>query len=325
MGSMILTERPSTARILIVEDDEPTAEMIRFKLSPLADKVVHRTVATATDAKAALAEESFHAVSVDCTLMGGLHSGPAVLKAIATAQPTAGRMVYAQCHQQSCLTFLREADEFLPKNGAAPEAFEEGMSRVIRLGYRRKIHGVLASILKPEQLPDFASVNDDVTLRSLSRQAAQEDAGSDNGRRALLALLHERGWWRLFVAAEFARKGWSGRLAELLGYVGITPAELASVIRLPNTDVAQELLDGTTRERIDVSALEGADRLLSILSYLLQLSAYQPERMKEHWVASGTYARSSNKPPWNDLGLREYLIRQGPAGLEESLVWIRSH
>lgn len=84
-------------------------------------------------------------------------------------------------------------------------------------------------------------------------------------------------------------------------------------------------MGGSIGSVADRNVLESADRLLAALGYVLDLADHEMELMEYYWTMKRFWSTSMNPPPWDELGMKEYLLARGPAGITESVMWIRSH
>lgn len=67
------------------------------------------------------------------------------------------------------------------------------------------------------------------------------------------------------------------------------------------------------------------EMLLSVLGYVLKLSKFNIVEMKHYFGIKGLFKDSENPPPWDAVGLKEYLLINNTEGIESAVVWIQNH
>jgi hypothetical protein len=127
-----------------------------------------------------------------------------------------------------------------------------------------------------------------------------------------------------FDSPSYLKLPFFGKLAELLRYVRVTPPELASILEI-DLETADALLRGTNDPQMSDLNRQSAYWLASILEFVLRLSDDKPTLMIGFWQTSHLYAESRNIPPWDEVGLGNYLTSNGTDGLERAVRWIRSY
>jgi len=140
----------------------------------------------------------------------------------------------------------------------------------------------------------------------------------------LLVMLRKRGWWRLFDPVVYARLEPYAKLGEMVEAAGITESDLIKLLGASSPECGW-LVGGTTLPAPSGPLAPRADRLLSILGYLLDLAGYEPELVADYWRMSGLFQGSVERPPWDATGLVAYLAVAGEKGLVDAVGWIRSH
>jgi len=128
-----------------------------------------------------------------------------------------------------------------------------------------------------------------------------------------------------FDSSAFVQLKKHERIKLLAEYAGVTAAEIGAMLEITEPQVAEYLSRGNFSEAVSQNVTDALDRLLSILGFTLRLSDYDPELMPYFWQVREYFKESFEKPPWDEVGLADYLKAQGQHGLTEALNWIRRH
>ena len=122
-----------------------------------------------------------------------------------------------------------------------------------------------------------------------------------------------------FDLRTFNRRSPLSRLHFLLALVEVDAEQLQRILGVDTESVRVLLKPAIARKR-PLSINE--EKLLSILSFLLLLTDHTVNAMPRLWRASHFFV-PDGEPPWNEIGLAEYLTAQGVVGLSVALLWIR--
>ncbi len=325
MSSLAQVE-PVSAQVLILEDDPKYAKRIEKKLVSFGNI----SCSAAYDMEQfsnLLKRHPFDATSIDCDLNGYRVSDQA-LEILMELQPETAKIIFTAYEEERKKALQAGADVFLLKD-IGWEVYQDNIRQGVRLGIARRIVKCLKE-LGVDRLPELSpglllDDNSEEMIWERTRQVAVQHRIDGKCAEDLEKLIKRRGWWRVFDTKSFIEETRLNKLRILLEYINATPDDLAAILNI-NTNRAEALLSGEFGTNTDTVIMpEKMDLLLSVLSYILRLSNYQPELMEHYWNVKNLYKESLNKPSWNESGFAEYLKIHGPSGLMESLYWIRSH
>lgn len=320
------------AKVVILEDEPQVAKRLESKLSELGN-IEPQVVSDMQAFAAAIESDQFFAASIDWELHS-VYRGPEALDLLAEAQPEAATVVNTK-HQVENEAKRRNVDAFLTKQRNL-KLYAEVMDRAVRLTYARLIAKSLQSFevhglpdLSPggiEKITDAAESAIHDKGRSTVLDAKLADRPNDR-IDALTDLLKDRGWWEHFDVIKYTALSHSEKLKTLIACAQITTDDLATMLDI-SPQVAAKLNAGeASRGRDSEELTQRFDELLSILGFVLRLSDYDPELVPFLWREKQTYENSGSlaRPPWDKLGLSDYLKKCGPKGISKSLSWIRRY
>jgi hypothetical protein len=109
-------------------------------------------------------------------------------------------------------------------------------------------------------------------------------------------------------------------LADVGRIVEINDIELLENILYP------DLVD-TTHQPEESLIHEKLYLVLILFNYLLKMSNYDPEKLRELWKMENCnfYEETIKKPPWYSMGLNNYLIVHKSMGLNRCIEWIKDY
>jgi DNA-binding NarL/FixJ family response regulator len=317
------------ARVVILEDEPSVARRLEAKLQELGN-IEPSVVSNMRELAKIVEADEFDAASIDWELHN-VHKGPEAIELLGTAQPDAATVVNTKHEVEGKARHLK-VDAFLRKDKDL-DPFMITMNKAIRLGLARRISKSLRS-LNQSGLPDLSPGREDMiteaaegVIHDKARHTVFEVKLSDRFDDSidhLTNLLQRRGWWEDFDVQRYTRKSNREKLKSLVTCAKISTDELSKILEV-DSHVA-ETLNANSEVTLDSRALfEREDDLLSILAFVLRLSHYDPELVPHFWRVKNFYQGSLDSPPWDALGLSEYLTANGQSGLIESLTWIRSY
>lgn len=319
------------ARVIVLEDHNETVECICKVL--MRDGKTVTVAKNLADFEQHLTSGTFDAGSVDWNI-NNRFVGLDALEKLNTYVPDAGKVVYsvhADEERVKADAKQERADFILEKIG---DNFDEYLIRVeeaARLGLSRKIaRDLKAHDLIPRHMLEEAAVISPLNkefeafLYERSRQVAlnQFVAGESNG---LAELVKHRGWWRILNLKHFSELNPADQIGQLFQYVNGQPAELAKILECDLLIATEILTLELQYEHLSGGVKQFADKILSVLSYVLRLSAYEPDVMSHYWTATNLFAGSLSSPPWDQLGMTTYLQSRGREGIDTALYWIRNN
>jgi len=310
-------------RVVVLDDQPREVQELRSRLEKRG--VTVELVEDFEKLEAAVKENPVDAAFIDWQI-NDINKGPEALDIVRDIQPTAARIVFTKHSEKEEEAKERGADYFVVKGDTASEYWVEGAS--LGLGFARQLVQCLKEFGCTD-LPEFGSgqfPNEKVEqdLKKHSARIALERATSGLDYTKLREILVRGGWRKTFDAVHYARSTWQEKLNELVRHIEISRADLGLILGV-GSDVIDALLDRGTISGLTRSLSESTDHLLSVLAFVLELAQYDPELMPHYWTVKGINSPAANRPPWDSTGLKEYLTGKGPAGLMESLVWIRSN
>ena len=319
-------------RIIVFEDHEDHLSCI---CKILRDEGMIVDVASDIEEfKSNLQRNTYDASSVDWNV-NDVYLGPVALRQLAANDPQAGKVVFSVLASDPKIkreAIAGGADFVLEK--PPTEDYDEYLATIenaAQLGLSRRIAKCLADMgrwPKEKSSPQFwkfpveASIESE--LRAAIPNAIIETIGtSEEGD--IMELAKHRGWLQVFDHDYYAELPEARKLRELILYVGTSTEDVAKILNV-TPDVVESLLEGDELSHPDHEQIEEhADKLLSILAYVLRLSTYQPELMSYYWTAKNLFPDSLSKPPWDHVSLANYLRCNQIAGVNDALLWIRSH
>jgi hypothetical protein len=136
--------------------------------------------------------------------------------------------------------------------------------------------------------------------------------------------LERRGWWKNYNLNYFIKLNWEEKLLELLYLFKLTSGELQKILELDDIISAKISAKNIKENDLKKKDKQGFNCLLSILSYLMRISSYEPLLMSEFFNAKELYSGTENIAPWNNIGLKNYLLYEGRKGVINSVNWIRN-
>lgn len=314
-----------------LDDEQEEVERIEVALA-VFDKVKFEYANDYRGFIELMERHSFDAVSIDWQFPFGINKGPQLLDFLSKHYPDVGKVVYTRFQEFEDEALYRGADAYLvkPLDDDMSE-YRTTMIEAARLGLARKIVRRMRE-LGQEGLPELPSgkllnsENESIIFGRV-KEFIRDQRLKRREDEIMNELLRRRGWnfGVDFDPGAYARQPWRHKIIQLAHYVEITPEDMAQILGIPDLSKVKILLGLEEGEVSDRPLLELADRLLSVLGYVLRLSEYEPGKMPMYWKIKDLYENSFEPPPWNRLGLKNFLINSGPQGLYESLIWIRSH
>lgn len=335
-GWVRLPPRPMRIHVLALEDDEGFwTNRIRntLGLNGISCEIV-RKQSQFTDA---LQLGGHDVASIDWALEGTSddgfdEDGSYVLSLVHEVDPAIGKVVFSAymgdpVDQREALSY--GADYVVEKQGMGDdERYVQAVLLAARLNLFRRVLGHLRSIGRT--MEEFGEGQSEELTNEQERKLYAEalDAlmtsfleGEEDS--VIMNLLKRRGALRDFDSPRYISLPFHSKLAELLNYVGATPEQLSQILEI-DTGTAERLLQG--EEALPLGDSErNIYRLASILDFVLRLANDEPDMMSRFWMARRLYTESKNIPPWDEDGLRDYLISNRSEGLEEALRWIRRY
>jgi DNA-binding response OmpR family regulator len=330
---MDLRMRPDQLRVLVLEDDDKVwRERIRKRL--VSEGMMCDAVRDLGQFTALLQREDYDVASIDWKLErireeGADEYGGNVLAQLKEKNPAMGRVVFSAYmgneHDKKEAFFLG-ADCVVEKHAISEDdEYVKAVLNAARLKFFRRVFRrlnpddprevELSNKLSDEQEQELYSQ----ALRVLIASYLEGEEDGD-----LMNELERRGIVSRFDSPSYLNLPFFGKLAKLLSYVRVTPTELARILEV-EVETADALLRGTNDPQISDLKRQGAYWLASILEFVLRLSDDKPTLMSGFWQAQHLYAESRNIPPWDELGLGNYLASNGTKGLEKAVRWIRSY
>jgi DNA-binding NarL/FixJ family response regulator len=325
--TLMLDVEPVSVRIGLIEDDPEVVRELVDTLAAVAAATEIVPAATADDAADLIDNAACDALSLDLELDGFI-VGPELLRRARRQRTEMARVVYTQYPNRRDEAVRHGADGFAVKR---TDDYVSIMRAQVRAAMARQIASSLLRVgeARVPELERQVPVPKDIEAALLERSRAvafrlmmQEPERADQ----LVTLLKRRGWWRVFDVSAFVRLNWSEKMNHLLSCVDMSEEVLAralSIDRAVALGLRQEYR--SLRDIGDRSVLQNADTLLSVMSYLLRLAVYEPELLGHYWSKARLFTGSTQPPPWDEFGLEEFIRMRGTSGVNEALVWIRSH
>lgn len=326
--------RPENIRVLVLEDDR----MWHTRINNALDLYDVSYVKNLTEFDAALQHDEYDVASIDMVLertgeSGGDEDGREALDLLRNKHRAIGKVVFS-VHMGDPMDKIEAqhlgADYVIEKQGVgSDEVYVQAVLDAARLNFFRRVLSHLRD--KGRRMEEFAEgrlgeLSDEQERRlyaeALDALMASFLEGEEDS--VLMNLLKKRGALPKFDSPRYISLPFHGKLAELLGYVHVTPEQLSQILEV-DTDIAERLVEGKEELLLGERERRNAYRLASILDFVMRLANDEPGLMWRFWVPRHLYTKNKNIPPWDSDGLRDYLITNGATGLEKALRWIRSY
>jgi DNA-binding NarL/FixJ family response regulator len=310
-------------RVLVLEDEVVPSEQIRDMLSADTEfeAVFVRDVRNYVES---VKDQPFDAVSIDWQI-GEYTGGINALQATKKHLPQAAAVVYSRFPDQEEKALKLGADVFVPKTRS--EEYTGAIYEAVRVGMARKIRRELLSLGHDSSemaLPNYPlEPVREMELFSISRRELQSRMLQLSVPETLRDTMIRRRWWTVFNDGSFARLDWREKLRLLLSFADVTNDDVFMILGIPS-----DVLDTKGKDEIQEPAPDQTEcafrSLMSLCSFTLRLSHYEPELMAHYWEVTGMAVLGQTAPPWDNVGLKKYLKDGGIEALEKSLNWIRS-
>jgi len=333
-----LRSRPQNIRVLALEDDD---KLWRGRIRNIltAYDISCEAVKELSQFTAALQRSEYEVASIDWALEGTGEegadlNGAEVLSLLQDDYPAIGKVVFsAYIGNEADKREARHcgADYVVEKQGmGSDEEYVQAVLDAARLNFFRHVLQHLRGLGRPTEgfaegqsaeLSDeqerklYAEALDALTVSFLE---GEED-------EVLMNLLKRRGVLREFDSPRYISLPFHAKLAELLGYVRMTPERLAQILE---TDIgtAMQILNAEDEPPpLSEDEQRNAYWLASILDFVMRMGDDRPDIMPGFWTVKYLYKESTNRPPWDSDGLRDYLTDNGAQGLQHAVGWIRSY
>jgi CheY-like chemotaxis protein len=317
------------AWVAVLEDDSGEAERIQETLEE-DGKVVEIFSDVAPFVEYISTESAVDVGSIDWSV-NNTYVGSSVLKKIREYEPVIGKVVYSVHAGESKVQrdaknngadfilekSLRNIHEYAAK---VEEAAQIGLSRKIARGLVE--YGVFNpdfSLMTPPVDPDLKN-----RLYKVSRKLVYDEL-LENRESKMLDLVKRRGWWKVFNPVQYSELPLLDKLSFLLECSSVGTEDLACILEIDEKAVIRLFNQDESKEFYQREIFREIDNLLSIMAYVLRLSGYEPELMPYYWEKQGEFAGSLSLPPWDSMGLSNYLRESKRVGIENSINWIRRY
>ena len=124
---------------------------------------------------------------------------------------------------------------------------------------------------------------------------------------------------------SYSEMPWNNKVALLLKLSGTSTQDASKILGADRKSV--DILLGAEDLAFNrgIPLHERTDRLLSVLAYALRLSEYEAKIMPNIVREKNLFTQSLDPPPWDRVGLQDYLFREEYRGIYTCLRWIRTH
>lgn len=318
------------AWVAVLEDDSGEAERIQEALEE-DGKIVEVFSDVEPFVEYIIAESPVDVGSIDWSV-NDVSVGSSVLKKIREYEPVIGKVVYSVHAGEPKVQ--RDA-----KNNGADFIVEKSLKNIreyvatvedaARIGLSRRIAIGLEEyeVFKPNfslMGPPSVDANLENRLYRVSRKLVYDEL-LEKRESKMLDLVKRRGWWKVFDPSRYSELHLLDKLSSLLNHAGVETEDVARIFELDG-ETARRLLSQEESSQFHQSEIfREADKLLSIMAYVLRLSGYEPELMPYYWEKQGEFGGSLTLPPWDSMGLCNYLRELKRIGIENSINWIRRY
>lgn len=310
-------------RAIVFDDDKEDREYVATGLESSGWQV--DTVANLRSFNELLRQKSFNVAAMD-NCFYGVDNRDSFLPDLRKRFPSMGQVVHSASSDKEAKSIELGADAFVSKLKSMPE-LQAAMGEVLQIGYLRQLEEVLRElgyadfpVIEAQSLAEAEKF-----FYEKSRYVALTHLLNYKGDAGLRKLLNDRGWWQSMDKDAYAKRKKYQKLNQLIDYVKASHAEISQIIGIPELEVDKYLSQGQFDTSYGQNVLDAFDRLLSVLAYILRLTVYEPELMPHFWRVKDYFKNNYTQPPWDDVGLAEYLKTQKHNGLTTALYWIRSH
>lgn len=317
-----INSKTFNARVFVLEDHDETANCICKELR--RDGKIVSVAKNMKEFESLLASD----VKPDaCSLDWNINKrdvGSEALAKIKSREKECGTFVYTVYEDKIEQALTEGADFALEKNFDNYDEYLTDAEKAIRLGLLRKISkrlNELGCFVASEFTPDTKEEKESEVLNQARKIAFEKAINGEEDE--LFHLLKRRGWWKSFDIAYYSNLPFAEKLVSLLNYVRAKEEDITQIFQCSKSN-AQIILND---KKIPETIVKKADNLLSILAYILRLSDYEPELMSHFWTVKKLFRGSLNSPPWDSVGLYEYLksSKKDNNTIEKSLFWIRNN
>lgn len=322
LNEVSVNVKTNKARVFVLEDHEETVNCICKELR-LDGKIVSVAKNMNQFEHLLKGEVKADACSIDWSI-NNRYIGAEALKKIKTHEKECGTFVYTAYPDQINTAFSEGADYALVKGFDNYDEYLLEAEKAVQLGLLRKISErlkELGCLITSEVTPDKKEEEEAKIFKKAREIAFEKLLNGDDD--TLIYLLKRRGWWKSFDSAHYSNLPFAEKLVYLLSNVQIKSEDITQILQCNKSDVQTILND----KKIPKKLQNKTERLLSILSYILRLSGYEPELMPYFWTVKKLFSGSLSSPPWDVVGLNEYLkcFKKDNNTIEKSLFWIRKN
>lgn len=321
-------------RVLVLDDEEGVLEDIRDSLNTAGMSC--DTAKNLTEFAELLAKSDYDVASLDWQIEQRIGEGGDALTKLMDDDPDIGKVaftVYADIPAVVMEAKHLGADYIVMKQVVNYDEFTQAVRNAARLCFFRRVARSLRELgypapdpagFRPRDLSDERERELERELYSAAREAVVARFWAREDDKGLMSRLKRYGVARKFDSSRFVALPFRAKLAELLKYVRATPEDVSRILEV-DAETAAMIRRGEEARWPNEKLREREYCLASILSYVLRVAKREPEYMYEVWVRRGLNAKSSDPPPWDEQGLRDYLKETGGMGLNNALTWIRKY
>lgn len=321
--------RPRHIRVLALDDDESMRDYIRATLTSLG--MGCETVENLDTFSETLRRGDYDVASIDC-VVNDVNIQDEALWLLKEGDPNIGKIVFSAYVGDPRITREAEfwgADYVIEKRAMNNEEYVRAVQEAARLSFFRRTENYLRTLGRwPPALGEGRSneLSDEREgmLYTEARDALTASFLAGEEDRVLLNLLKRRGALREFNSRRYVSLPFHAKLAELLGYAHVSQEELSQILEIDSV-TAEQFLSYEEEPSLNDQTRQSVYWLASILDFFLRLANDEPDMMLGFCTAKNLYTESRNIPPWDSVGLLDYLTTNGAAGLEKSLRWVRSY
>lgn len=173
---------------------------------------------------------------------------------------------------------------------------------------------------KEKQL-NLKYLRNDKTLRITAEKYLIDNTNPYRVNLEILKNFKLIGWWEELNITQYSDAPWNEKILFLADYCNLDIKEISQILVINGKDTNKILLDGKS----EGMQLKYFSHLLSILSYFLRLAKYQPIIVRVLWEKTNLFKFSSDPPPWDRIGIKNYLKRHKLTALEKSYSWLRGN
>lgn len=311
-------------KLLILEDENRVIKRLVNSIAKL--KIIKFDVARNLDQYIDLLnKESYDASSLDLKL-DRYRLTEKIITTIRDISPQTTRIVYSAHDEEFTKANKAGADTCVLKSNISSDDFIIKLKKGVSTGINRKIYSRLRTH-KVDKLPIIprgisSSEKIENSLKNKAVQSCSKLRKRRNNDYMLEDLLKRKGWWANFNFQTYFKMTLIEKFIYLLRHSEINSDDAIIMLEAKNhtnldlTSDISEILNKIDKRRLEM--------LFFIFSHNLKLSSFEINLLPFYLKAKNIYGESKIKPPWDNIGLYNYLLEDYDENLYNAYKWLRN-